>query len=331
MPSFSDVLQARLSRRSLLTSGLSAAGLGWLGPAAWAERPARLHRRARVDGRHAGGPARLRRGGPLRLGRSDLGWPRVQAGREQQRGRSAPPGRHAPRRHALLPAARRPDRLDPRAARHQPRVHGRRPAPPGRHADVDRREGAEVAGGARDLGDRGADGRRPLARDPAVALRAPGHRGDPDGDHRAGRRTRVDADRRRSGRPHRARHDEQLRDGLHAVGDLSHLRGELPVLLRQPLRPRARAPAALRHHRAGRRVPLARVRRALRCRAPSERAESLRLGRRDRSVRSVAAAREAHRDGPLQARGRRPVDGAGSAAWPSTWATTSASSTSTSS
>ena len=74
---------------------------------------------------------------------------------------------------------------------------------------------------------------------------------------------------------------------------------------------RARAPAALRHHRAGRRVPLARVRRALRCRAPSERAESLRLGRRDRSVRPVAAAREAHRDGPLQARGRRPVDGAG--------------------
>ena len=37
MPTFSDVLQARLSRRSLLTAGLSAAGLGWLGPAAWAE------------------------------------------------------------------------------------------------------------------------------------------------------------------------------------------------------------------------------------------------------------------------------------------------------
>jgi secreted PhoX family phosphatase len=36
MPTFSDVLQARLSRRSLLTSGLAAAGLGWLGPAAWA-------------------------------------------------------------------------------------------------------------------------------------------------------------------------------------------------------------------------------------------------------------------------------------------------------
>jgi len=39
MPTFSDVLQARLSRRSLLTSCLAAAGLGWLGPAAWAESP----------------------------------------------------------------------------------------------------------------------------------------------------------------------------------------------------------------------------------------------------------------------------------------------------
>jgi secreted PhoX family phosphatase len=39
MPTFSDVLQARLSRRSLLASGLTAAGLGWLGPAAWAAGP----------------------------------------------------------------------------------------------------------------------------------------------------------------------------------------------------------------------------------------------------------------------------------------------------
>lgn len=39
MSAFSDVLQARFSRRRLLTSGLSAAGLGWLGPAAWAGGP----------------------------------------------------------------------------------------------------------------------------------------------------------------------------------------------------------------------------------------------------------------------------------------------------
>jgi len=206
--------------------------------------PAGLHRRAGVVGRHPGGPARLRRGGPLRLGRSNLGWPRFQGRREQQRGGSAPPGRHASRRHALLSAPRRPDRLDPRAARHQPRVHGRRPAPPGRHADVDRREGAEVAGGPRDLGDRGATGRRPLEHRAAVALRASGHRGDADGAHRAGRRARVDANRRRSGRSRCARDHEQLRDGLHPVGDLSHLRGELPVLLRQPLRQRARAAGA---------------------------------------------------------------------------------------
>jgi secreted PhoX family phosphatase len=39
MPTFQDVLQARLSRRSLLTSGLAAAGLGWLGRTAWAQGP----------------------------------------------------------------------------------------------------------------------------------------------------------------------------------------------------------------------------------------------------------------------------------------------------
>jgi secreted PhoX family phosphatase len=39
MPTFSDVLRARLSRRRVLTGGLSAAGLGWLGPAAWAGSP----------------------------------------------------------------------------------------------------------------------------------------------------------------------------------------------------------------------------------------------------------------------------------------------------
>src|SRR5258705_10483106 len=39
MPTFADVLRARLSRRRFLTSGLAAAGLGWLGPAAWASSP----------------------------------------------------------------------------------------------------------------------------------------------------------------------------------------------------------------------------------------------------------------------------------------------------
>src|SRR6185503_14064684 len=39
MPTFHDVLRARLSRRSLLTGGLVAAGLGWLGPRAAATSP----------------------------------------------------------------------------------------------------------------------------------------------------------------------------------------------------------------------------------------------------------------------------------------------------
>jgi hypothetical protein len=39
MPTFHDVLRARLSRRSLLTGGLAAAGLVWLGPVASAKSP----------------------------------------------------------------------------------------------------------------------------------------------------------------------------------------------------------------------------------------------------------------------------------------------------
>ena len=39
MPTFHDVLRDRLSRRSLLTGGLAAAGLGWLGPVASAKSP----------------------------------------------------------------------------------------------------------------------------------------------------------------------------------------------------------------------------------------------------------------------------------------------------
>ena len=79
------------------------------------------------------------------------------------------------------------------------------------------------------------------------------------------------------------------------------------------------------------RLPLARVRRALRRGEASERAQPLRLGGRDRPVRSAVDAGQAHRARPLRARGR---DGrarrATAASW-STWATTSASSTSTSS
>ena len=63
-----------------------------------------------------------------------------------------------------------------RPAGDEPRVHRRRPAAPRRHEDLERREGAQGAGRARRVGDRGRAEGRPLADGAAVALRAPLHR-----------------------------------------------------------------------------------------------------------------------------------------------------------
>ena len=79
---FHDVLQFRLSRRSLVRGGLVAAGLGLLGAGTrlGGLRPAAAQSplRRRLSDR----PARLCRAGSLRMGRPDLGWARVQAGCE---------------------------------------------------------------------------------------------------------------------------------------------------------------------------------------------------------------------------------------------------------
>ena len=64
-----------------------------------------------------------------------------------------------------------------------------------------------------------------------------------------------------------------------------------------------REPGALRDHRHRLRLPLARVRRALGLRRPPERAQPLRLGGGDRSLRPQPHAGEAHRPRPHQARG----------------------------
>ena len=92
-------------------------------------------------------------------------------------------------------------------------------------------------------------------------------------------------------------HVQQLRAWRHAVGHVPDLRGELQRLLRQRRRAtswRGRRRPAARDHRGSRhgarravRLPLARARRALRRGEAPERAEPLRLGGRDRSVRPV--------------------------------------------
>ncbi len=192
-----------------------------------------------------------------------------------------------------------------RAARDEPRVPRRRAAASRRPPDLERGEGAESAGLGRRVGDRGAPAGSgwEVVRPSRYARRITAYTPCAISGPAAG--LRCDEDRVRSVRPRGARHLQRLRERLHAVGDLSHLRGELELQLRERRRDLARA-AALRH-RQGARLRLGDGRRALRRRAPSERAEPLRLGGRDRSVRAAIEAGEAHRARPDQARGRAPV------------------------
>ena len=102
----------------------------------------------------------------------------------------------------------------------------------------------------------------------------------------------------------RARHPEQLRQRHHALGHLPDLRRELHQLLQGPGHTRrARTPLGPAQGRPGR-LPLARTRRTLRRHEEPERAEPLRLGRRDRPLQPEQHARQAHRAGPRGARRR---------------------------
>ena len=176
-----------------------------------------------------------------------------------------------------------------------------------------------------------------------LALRPPDHRLHAHRRLRPGRRRSADAHRRRSHRPQGAGHAEQLRPRRHPLGHLPRLRGELERVLRQRRRHRARRRArrrgrpragrseALRPDGSRRRLPLARARRPLRRRRPLQRTAPLRLGGRDRpegppSRRRSSAPRSGAASTRAPARSRP-----GTAGWSSTWATTSASNTSTSS
>ena len=286
MSTFSDVLQAHLSRRRLLTSGLAAAGLGWLGPAAWAGGPLGF---TGVPVSTADTlvvpPGYLAEilyawGDPISDGPAFK--PDASNSVDDQLRQA---GMHHDGMHFFpLPAGQTGSTHGLLAINHEYTDDGLL------HPDgmltwtAEKVRKSQAAHGVSVIEVRRDGGRwrviRPSRYARRVTAATPMGIAGPAAGH-AWMRTAADP----AGRT-RARHDEQLRDGLHPVGDLPDLRGERPVLLRQPLRQRARAPEALRDHRAGRRVPLARVRRALRRRAPPERAESLRLGRRDRSVRA---------------------------------------------
>ena len=219
-----------------------------------ADRAVERRRAARAAGVRGEGAVPL--GRPGRLGRRHAAVPH---GRLEQRRRPGAAGRHAPRRHALLPARG----LAARAAGDEPRVHRRRPAVHRRHEDLERREGAEGAKRGRRVRHRGPPARQPMGSGAAFEVRAQDHGAHPVPHRRPGRRPSADAHRERPRRHHRPRHLQRLRARLDAVGHLPDLRGELARQLRQRRRHPAR-PAALPHDGARPRLPLARARRALR-------------------------------------------------------------------
>ena len=121
---------------------------------------------------------------------------------------------------------------------------------------------------------------------------------------RPGGRPRQAQDLGRSDRPQGARHAEQLRRRLDAVGHLADGRGELQRLLRRRCREDARCQGLQALRRVeGHLVCLVAAHRPLQRREGAERAQPLRLDRRDRSLRSRLDAGQAHRARPLQARG----------------------------
>ena len=177
-------------------------------------------------------------------------------------------------------------------------------------------------------------GRRCAVGDQApVAVRPSHHRLHADDRRRPGRRGPTPAHERRPDRQADPRDAQQLRDGIHAVGDVPRLRGELQRLLPDDRRPTRRLPeqAAVRHQRRRIRVQVVRDRRPLRSREGAERVQPLRVGRGDRSVRSAVRRRSsAPRSAASSTRapGSRKMSTAASSC---TRATTSVSSTSTAS
>ena len=312
---FRDIVSASMSRRTVLAGAGAAAA-------------------AIVIGGTVAGDARTRRGDPGRQRRQARLRPDRPRARERRRRRRSRRVRvavdHPLGRPALLGRRRvrpaEPERREAgppvRVQQRLPRHHRRAERHAGRarrelrvHQRVDHVPARARRGRAQPHRDRRARHRRrradPLEEGPALELRRrrtpqpARHHGDAVHLHRARRRLRPAEDRRGPDRHDGARHAQQLRRRHHAVGHRALGRGELQRILPQPRRDSRRA--ALRPERQRRRPRLARRRPPLRRhrqpRVP-QRAEPLRVDRRDRPRRPDLDAGQAHRARPLQARGR---------------------------
>ena len=310
-----------LSRRAVLGAARGAGGRGrrrvpapaaTLRPTGAAAAPASTAaRRPAVHSDRAGRHHRRRRDGAVRLPlgrRSSGGATRSCAGAPAVRRRRPDPERagrpvrlqlRLPRHHRDQP------RGHPRAARGQPRVHQREHHVPARHRP--RRASSALRGprtGCPWWSSTPAPARRPGAtsRGAASTAGSPWTPSSPSTVPAAG--SDAAQDRRGPDRAQGARHDEQLRRRHHAVGHRAVRRGEL-----QPVLPRRR------HRPEEERYGLGRTQDTRNWRSVDprwdataglpERAQPVRLDRRGRPRRPDVDPGQAHRDGPVQARGRQ--------------------------
>ena len=171
------------------------------------------------------------------------------------------PQRRPSRRHALVRPRRRRRVARPRgdrsrAALHQPREHRRhRAVPASARPDQHRRAGArpeaeaikEIEAHGVSVIELGRSRAASSAWSRSLDLQPPHHRRDADGLRRPGcAATRCSRPRYSPAGTGDPRHDQQLRQRLHALGHLPHLRGELGRLL-PPRRRRRRAAHAPRN------------------------------------------------------------------------------------
>ena len=324
---FESVVATRVSRRSLLRGGTATAGAAvalsgtdvlaravpvhadgrrhhgygkGYGPTG-RRAVARLHGHPGVQRRHGGRPRRLSRRRVDRLGRPGVGRPRVQAGREQHRRRNRPSSggctttasctSRSTVRRSTASSSRTTSTPTTVCCSPTASPTGTPRRPPSRRtptASASSRSGAGAAHG-KSYGRRGTHAGSPRRRRSRSAVR---------------RRDTICSRRARPRRHDSARHGQQLRDGLHAVGHVSRLRGELQRVLQGSAAPATGTP--LQRYGIGPSPHDTHGGRPTRgsTSTPAQRIEPLRLGGRDQPVEPEQHTRQAHRAGTPQARGR---------------------------